>query len=803
MYRTSKHINRLALQLIACCCFLNPLVLRSQDFGSAIQTRFDDYRNKVMSEKLFAHTDKSFYLAGEIIWFKLYYVNGSDNKATSLSKVAYVELLDKEHRPVMQGKVALNDGYGSGSFYLPSSVSAGNYTFRTYTNWMKNFGADNFHEQSVTIVNSLKPLPAQPVDTTTRFTARFFPEGGNLVKGINSKVAFQVSDQYGKGHAFTGTLVNQRNETILTFTPARFGIGHFSFTPAAGDTYTANIATDDGKTFTRELPAAFDQGYVMRVEEAGNDQLQVIVQSNLPEAAAGNEIFLFVQSHEVIKAASKKALQNGEARFTIGKNNLGEGISQLTVFNDRRQPVCERLYFKPVKEKLTINAAGNQGQYNARSAVNLSLQTYNFASGKTIPSNLSVSVYRIDSLPGHEQEDILSYFWLSSDLKGQIESPGYYFSAQTPEVFAALDNLMLVHGWRRFDWKQVLSNEVPSFQYAPEFAGHQIVGKISHAATGQPVANSKTYLSIAGTKLQFYPVMSGSKGEVRFDVRNYYGPGEIIIQAEDQPDSNFHVDIQNPFYDKYSDNQAAPLFLSPDLQEALTEGSINMQVQNAFYSDRLSQFEVPRIDTMPFFGNGYPKYLMDDFVRFTTTEEILREYVPDVAVRKSGGQFQLYIFNWEIERHYRGIPLVLLDGVPVSIQKVMEYDPMKLRQLQVVTDRYVTGEFTYDGIVSFTTYHGDLTELKLDNKAVILDYDGMLLQREFYAPTYETPEKAASRLPDFRNLLFWSPDVVTDASGKANVQFFSSDLKGRYAVVLQGMDNTGHAGSTTLSFEVK
>ncbi|WP_276480485.1 hypothetical protein [Paraflavitalea pollutisoli] len=803
MYRASNYINRLALLAMACCCLLNPLALRSQDPGSAIQAKFDNYRSKALSEKLFMHTDKTFYLAGEILWFKLYYVNGNNNKPTNLSKIAYVELLDKDHRPVMQGKVALTEGYGSGSFYLPSSVSAGNYTLRTYTNWMKNFGADGFYEQPVTVVNSLKPLPAQAVDTTTRYTARFFPEGGNLVKGLTSKVAFQVTDQYGKGHAFTGTLTNQRNETILSFAPSRFGIGHFSFVPAAGDSYTANITTDDGKTVTRELPGVFDQGYVLRVEDAGNDQLQVIVQSNMPGAASGEEIFLFVQGHEEVKAAVKKALQNGEGRFTIDKNKLSEGVSQLTVFNDRRQPVCERLYFKPVKEKLTINTAGNKGEYNRRSAVDLSLQTYNFASGKTIPSNLSVSVYRIDSLPGHEQDDILSYLWLSSDLKGQIESPGYYFSAQTPEVLAALDNLMLVHGWRRFDWKQVLGNDAPAFQFAPEYAGHQIVGKLSHANTGQPVANSKAFLSIAGTKLHFYPVMSGAQGEVQFDVRNYYGPGEIIVQAEDQTDSNFHVDIKNPYFDKYSDYQPAPFYLSPSLQGALTEGSINMQVQNAYYSDRLTQFGLPRIDTMPFYGNGYPKYLMDDYVRFTTTEEILREYVPDVAVRKSGGEFQLYIFNWEIERHYRGSPLVLLDGVPVSIQKIMTYDPMKLRQLQVVTDRYVTGEFTFDGIISFSTYHGDLTELKLDNKAVIIDYDGLQLQREFYSPSYETPEKSASRLPDFRNLLYWSPDVVTDASGKAKLHFFSSDLKGRYAVVLQGMDNTGHAGSTSFSFEVK
>jgi hypothetical protein len=803
MYLTSRVITKQVLSLLLAGLLLSGPTLTAQDFGNAIYTRFNEYREKAIPEKVYVHTDKGFYLAGEILWFKVYYVNGTNNKPFDLSKVAYVELLDKDNRPVMQGKVALKSGFGDGSFYLPASVNAGNYILRAYTNWMKNFGPDCFFEQRVTIVNSLKPLPAQIHDTASKYTARFFPEGGNLVNGLASKVAFQVTDQYGKGLSFTGTLANQRNEVLLQFKPDKFGIGQFSFTPAAGDTYTATIITADGKTISKGLPAIYEQGYVMQLLEEANGQLQVSVRSNMPaRTQQPEEVFLFAHSHQEIKVATKKAFVNGVARFTIDKSKLGEGISQITVFNEQKQPVCERLYFKPLKETLSIAASGNETQYNSRKKVDLSFNT-STTPGKGTAANLSLSVYRMDSLPRQDQGNILSYLWLSSDLKGTIESPEYYFSSQSPEVITALDNLLLVHGWRRFDWQEVLKNNAASFKYIPEFDGHFISGKVTTGDNGAPVALSKTYLSIAGTKLQFYPVLSNRNGDVRFDVRNYYGPGEIIIQSEEQIDSNFHVDILNPFSDKYTEKEEVPFSLSQQYQKTLTEGSINMQVQNAFYSDRLSQFAIPNIDTMPFFGNGYPKYLMDDYVRFNTTEEILREYVPDVAVRKSDGQFQLYIFNWETERHYKSSPLVLLDGVPVSIQKIMTYDPLKLRQLQVVTDRYVTGEFTYDGIISFTTYHGDLTDLKLDKQAVILDYDGLQLQREFYSPSYETPEQAASHLPDFRNLLYWSPAIQTDAAGKASLHFFTSDLKGRYAAVVQGIDNNGRAGSYSFTFEVK
>lgn len=785
------------LPLLLAGLLAHPMPAGAQDFSETVKKQFDQYAQKAVQEKVYVHINKTFYLAGEILWFKVYYVDGSSNKPFDLSKVAYIELLDKDNKPAMQAKVALENGYGSGSLYIPSSLNAGNYTLRAYTQWMKNFSPDYYFEQSVTIVNSLKPLPAPYKDTSYRNTASFFPEGGNLVAGINSKVAFQVTDPYGRGVTFTGMVVNQRNETVADFQPAKFGMGQFSFTPAAGDSYTAVIKTANGQSFTTPLPRIYEQGYVMQLQEGSNGTITINVTSNLP---AAQQVFLLAQSRQVMKVAERKGLTNGSCSFSIDKNKLDDGISQFTVFNEQRQPVCERLFFKYPNKELAITASGNGQQYDVRQKVNFTVATA--AVAKSDAASLSLSVYKIDSLPLQDQPGIFSYLWLSSDLKGTVESPEYYFSSRSAEVTAAMDNLMMVHGWRKFSWDNVLNHSAAAFNYVPEFDGHIITGKITKTDTEAPITNTRTYLSVPGTRLQFYPVLSGPQGELRFDVRSYYGPGEIILQTDGQ-DTVYHIDIDNPYSEQYSQHGKADFSLSPDLQHTMREENLNMQVQNAYFSDRLTQFDIPVMDTTPFFGSGAKEYLLDDYVRFTTTEEVLREYVPDVAVRRSEGHFKLYVFNWETEQHYKSSPLVLLDGVPVSIDKIMTYDPLKMRKLQVLTDRYVTGEFTYDGIISFTTYHGDLTELKLDTRAVILDYDGLQLQREFYSPAYETAEQKASRLPDFRNLLYWSPDVHTDQQGKANVSFFTSDLKGKYVAVLQGIDADGNSGSYSFMFEVK
>src|SRR6185295_590530 len=205
------------------------------------------------------------------------------------------------------------------------------------------------------------------------------------------------------------------------------------------------------------------------------------------------------------------------------------------------------------------------------------------------------------------------------------------------------------------------------------------------------------------------------------------------------------------------------------VQRSLTDRSISMQVQNTYSSEKMSQFDAPNIDTLPFYGKPYSKYVLDDYTRFTTMEEVLREYVPDVAVRRWGGQYHLLVFNWDVKEFYQDDPLILLDGVPISNQKIMSYDPLKVKKLEVVCNRYINGEFTYEGIVSFTTYRGDLDELKLDPRAIAIDYDGLQLKREFYSPAYENEQQFTSRIPDFRNLLYWSPDVQTDKAGHASL----------------------------------
>ncbi|HXB08371.1 MAG TPA: hypothetical protein VNW04_14675, partial [Puia sp.] len=171
--------------LLLLCLGALPALAQSDALGS-VQTRADTWQNVVLQEKVFAHIDKPFYLAGEICWCRIYCVDGNSHKPRDISKLAYVEFLDQDNRSVLQGKIALDKGFGEGSFYIPPAMNTGVYRLRAYTNWMKNFGPETFFEQPVTIVNTIKGVDTAALtrpDSVLQYTLRFFPEGGDLVTG--------------------------------------------------------------------------------------------------------------------------------------------------------------------------------------------------------------------------------------------------------------------------------------------------------------------------------------------------------------------------------------------------------------------------------------------------------------------------------------------------------------------------------------------------------------------------------------------------------------------------------------------
>lgn len=799
---TMNVIVRLSFLLFVIFVGMFTVPVCAQEAFDKTQEKFDTYRKQTLQEKLFVHVDRSFYQSGETMWFKIYVVDGTLHKPLDLSAVAYLEVMDNSNTPILQAKIQLKDGKGNGSLLLPSFINTGNYVIRAYTKWMKNFSPEFYYQQSITILNVMrKPVEENVVRATqTEYDVQFFPEGGHLVSGLTSKVGFRAADRNGNGIEFSGAVVNADNDTIVTFHPIRFGTGSFIFTPLASQSYRIIVKDTKNKSFTYPLPTIEAQGYVMMVKDS-SDFLRINVSSKFPDGSP-ETINLLAHTRNQIASTQSGQLVQGKVIFFIDKKALRDGITHITLFNNAGSPVCERLCFKRPAESLVIEATSTSKRYSIRTKVEMELETR--SSMTPVPANLSVAVFRMDSLQHQESVEIGSYLLLTSDLRGTVESPSWYFSNTGTGSDEALDNLMLTHGWSRFNWATVLNPAADKILYMPEHRSHVITAKIIDEATNVPAPQVQAFLSTPGTGIRLYTSRSNDHGEVMFEVKDLFDQNKIVLQTNLLQDSTSKIEMNDPFSTSFSSFRA-PVFQPAaytKARESILSQSIHTQVQYVFYSDSVRSLKARR-DTVAFYGTPNKHYRLDDYTRFTTMEDVMREYVAALQVKRKAGKLQFWVLDELTGFSFRGSSTVLVDGVPVfDMQRIMDFDPLKVQTLDVVTRRYFIGPAIFDGIVSYKTYTGDLAGFPLDPKVLIQNYEGIQGQREFYAPRYTTVKELESRLPDFRDLLYWNANVETSEEGKSHLEFYTSDQPGKYKVVVQGITPHGIPGERSFTFDV-
>lgn len=755
-------------------------------------------REAGIGEKLYLHADRNFYLTGESMHFKIYQVDATLHLPLNISKVAYVEILDGTNQSVAQVKVKLSEKGGDGSLFIPATLSSGNYVVRAYTQWMRNFKPDYFFHKQITVVNPfLKPEVSEPKKPAI-LKVDFFPEGGNLVAGVRSKVAFKISNARAD-EDYTGYVIDGDNDTLQAFRPLKFNLGHFYFTPESGSTYKCVLMDSRDVATSHALPAIFTEGYTLHLADSLRDFVKVTV-SVKKDFSSDPYVYLFVHARKIIVHAEARTTGSSFVEFMIDRKKVPEGISHFTVFNSKLQPVAERLYFSTPTQTLRVAASIDQKTYSTRRKVSLELQAY--VNNQPVGTNASLAVYKLDSLAAPDHSDILSYLLLSSDLQGEIENPAYYFSGDSSAV-EAVDNLMLTHGWRRFKWEEILSGE-RKFAFVPEVRTHIVSGKVVRP-DGSPVVNALTYLSSPSKLVGLNGSRSNEDGELTFEIQDFWGARKLILQPITGNDSTYIFSINDSFSKSYGTFPVRPFSITSSSRKNLSERSFAMQVHDIHFREVAEKpMADARVDSSAFYGVGDQVYYLDTYTRFPVLEEVMREYVPGVLVRKRRDGFHFLIVDATRKGLLSGDPLILLDGVPIlDLDRLMKFDPLKIKKLEVVMRNYLIGPVRAPGIVSYTTYTGDLAGYEIKPPAIVMDYQGLQVSREFYSPTYENAKTRNNRMPDQRTLLMWKPFVSTSSEGKASIEFFTSDIPGHYQVVVEGLTETGRAGSTSTVFEVK
>ncbi len=779
-----------------------------------LQNAFSQYHSKMIAEKIYIQTDKNYYVAGEICWFKFFVVSSMDLKPMNLSHIGYLQILNKNKEDIFHIKIDIQNGFGQGSFIVPKTMETGNYILCAFTAYMQNFGEDYFFTKEIRILNASLGPSSTKLDTSShlrKYDLQFFPEGGNLIEEVPGVLGVRVVNEQGKGIDYLGCIVNSKNDTLCRFKPLKFGLGKFDFEPKKGESYRAILFPKGGKPFQQSLPSVFPNGYSLKITDTDSHNLKIEVLSS--GTAYPEELFLVVQCRENLELSQSIFLNNSKFSSHISKDSLLEGVSQITLFDSKHRPLCERLIYKfPKLIKLKFEDSLKVA-YSKRKLINFTIKLP--FSPHLDSLNLSLAVRLDDSLDKDiNAPGLVNYLFLQSDIKGIIEDPNFY-TQENRLTREAMNNLLLTQGWRRFKWITLINNlKRPSLNlaYFPEIYGETIQGTLKNKKTQKPLVNTLMFLSFPSIHPKFYTSITDSSGKYQFLNIKVKGEHDLVIKAFSPSDTNFTINKENFFSNPQSSNllcQEYKAFFSKNYEpnysnlNELELRNSSIQVEYNFYKDKFQNISFNDPDSIPFYGKPDVHYNFDDYVRFPTMKDIFIEYIRLIKLTQDKGQNHLFINQPELKVFFDQDPFYLIDGVPVfNLNPILNIDPLKLKSLDIILNRYHYGPSISDGIFSFKTYHGDLNGYPIDSKEFIDEFEGVALEREFFSPIYSSFSQQETTKPDFRTTLYWNPNLKPNYDGQYPVSFYSSDITGSFLINLIGITKNGKMIEATSQLKI-
>ncbi|MDR6944539.1 carboxypeptidase-like regulatory domain-containing protein [Mucilaginibacter pocheonensis] len=650
------------------------------------------------------------------------------------------------------------------------------------------------------------------------YDVQFFPESGQLTNGIRSKIAFKAINSKGLGVDVKGTVTDDQGTVLANLTTAHLGMGVFAITPETGKAYTAHITFDDGSQATYKLPRVQAMGINLAVYSPDPDNLTVKISANelFLQRKQNKSFYLVAQSGGVVYYAAQTVLQNLVYSANIPKSKFPTGIIQLTLFSSGGYALCERVIFVQHNDQLNLTLKTDKPSYTTRQNVKIAVS----AKANTTPvvGSFSVAVVDDTSVPTNEDAEstILSNLLLTSDLKGYIEKPNYYFNKPDQEKLDNLDILMLTQGYRRFSYEDILADKNPPIFIAPE-QGIEVSG-ILRTTTGLPVGKANIRLLIPDRNFSTETITDLS-GNFKFSNVVVMDTSKITLSARNNVNSkNLVINVNGELYQKLSKNPNQP------------DEIVNIDSAMRPYLDNARrQYQNSRVlkEVVVKSTKFEKKPSHNDFGTFAglpgqADHEISGDQLKDCPLLVnclSTMAFGLtYVDNnFYITRDYNA-------GKKVPVQIYVGSMPVDVNFLSTITGAEVASVeiFLKDGVSGINRMN-QTNGVLIINKKVIKKQKITLAQlqalipkqnvvtfaiqgynkaREFYMPKYDVT-KAGALGADLRNTIYWNPKIITDKNGVASFNFFNSDARGSYRAIIEGLDSEGNLGRQVIHFGVK
>jgi len=792
---------------LSLCSLLVLSFVSDRLFAQEIDSVINIYNDQFQQEKVHLHFDKSVYNKDETIWFKAYLMAG--NETSNMSKNFYADWYDAKGKLIAHTLFPVFGASAKGQFVVPENYTFSSLHVRAYTKWMLNFDSSFLFEKDIIIHQPAEKITSSVLPVTE---IHLFPESGDLVNGVNSKVAFLATNQNGDPVFIRGTVKNSKDELIDSFITEHDGMGSFFVDKVNTDeTYTVFWTDEYGNKGYTGLPTIKKNGAVIQAQLL-NKKLLVGIQRSATSTENLKTLYLLVHMNQQILSKSKINLEKSAFALTeINTSNYPTGVLQLTLFNASWQPVAERIVFvnnHQYQFNPTISSITKGTEKRDKNIIEINVADSAFA-------NMSVSV--TDAGLFQEKNSIISQFLLSSDIKGKIVNPAEYFESEEDSTKHFLDLVMLTHGWRRFKWDDILDAKFPVINYPKDSDYIEIGG----TAKGRAFRNVEEkdfvalFLLARDSSRQIVPVPMEQNGNfsktgfIFFDTINVFysfkqknlaNKTSILFKTNifSQP-GNYLKELNKESFKQFDSTQYVREQFFIEEEKRLEKIRSTTTLKDVIVTSRLKPKTKLDIADEKYTSGAFSfegKYKVDivndpaaysylDIFKYLESRggvAGLEVSVPD-QVSASAAPYVITI---------RGqAPSLYLNEMPTDIGAIVSIPMSDIAYVKVFSTPFVLAAGGgFGGAIAVYTKRGDeKQELfnTVDEKKILTGYTKY---QEFFSPNYSDSVKSFA--PDARTTLYWNPYILTNSkSPKVQLEFYNNDISKRFRVVLEGINADG------------
>lgn len=771
---------------------------------------------KLFFEKTYLQTDRAYYSTGETVWFSAYLVNGKSTSLTGTSNNLYVELVSSQSVVLDSKTIRMDGGLGKGDFELKDSIPSGWYNIRAYTNWMRNFGNDFVFQKRIYVSNNIVENASyftrnaakknETVASPKAKSIAFFPEGGSLVEGLTSIVAFKTNDEQGNGVPARGSVISSKGDTVATFTSTAAGMGIFAFTPQPGVQYRVTGHYDQ-EQFSATLPVILGKGLSLHVT-TDSANIKTVISANAPifEGIKDKNISILIKhAGDVIYSGAIK-LSKPTVSVTIPTKGFARGISALTLLDDQGRPNCERLVYIQGDENINLAITADKAIYKSREKVTLKVKASN-TQGQPVKTSLSLAA--VDEMVPDDGQNILAYLLLQSEIRGEVKNAAQYFDAGNPSRLKQLDLLLLTQGWRDYLWKKLADSSI-KISYMPE-PGLTIKGTVREKLANKPLANMNITLfgaNFTGDKL--FTTKTDQQGRYFLDGLKWYGNQAVKISSKDDKNKKggwLQIDtlirplslaslkmpptgIPNPLnveLGKRMDyNRTYKFGDSITLSEVEIKAAKNKQVN--LFDETLTSFGYPE----QVFNITAADYSYKGLEHFLLTKANGAMPVDDND--SIGNEGVAFIVEGKKVR-----PRIKVNNREELLTERLDYYSLTMDQISQVKVQHLIGRSNNEVyLISLVLKDEALRGANLN--VLNVNLNGYYNARTFYSPNYANP---STQSKDLRTTIFWNPGLKTNENGEASITYYNSDNKGNIRIKADGITDKGVAVAAKTGYKVQ